>query len=293
MRRAGKLVAVIPVIERPKAVATAADWHVPMLEAVAADAEALDALAVHLLADRRRVTVDFVPAGSPTASAFEAALHQHGFRVRSRPRLESPFVDFADGWDPYVETLSTRKRRELRRRHRRLEEEGRVEFEVSDGSYDLDRRLSEGFAVEGSGWKDSGGTAIMSDRRVERFYREVTCWAANEGMARLAFLKVGGRPIAFDLSFVHGGSEWLLKTGFDPEWSRFSPGSLLRIEALQRAYEEKVVTYEFAGANDAWKLEWTNNTRAVLIIEGFALGPAGAVAMDWSRMKRRIRTAFQ
>jgi CelD/BcsL family acetyltransferase involved in cellulose biosynthesis len=289
VRRGGRLVAVVPVTEGSNAVATAADWHVPMLEAVAADAEALDALAVHLLTDRRRVTIDFVPAGGPTASTFEAALHRRGFRVRSRSRLESPFVDFADGWDRYVETLSTRKRRELRRRRRRLEEEGAVEFVVGDGTHDLDRQLSEGFAVEGSGWKDAQGTAIASDRRVERFYREVTCWAAHEGMARIAFLRVAGEPIAFDLSFVHGGTEWLLKTGFDPAWSRFSPGSLLRAEALRRACDEKVLVYEFAGAAEPWKMEWTASTRPILVIDGFAPGLGGTAAMQMARLKRRSR----
>lgn len=290
VRRGGRLVAVVPVTERAKVVATAADWHVPMLEAVAADAEALDALTVHLLTDRRRVTIDFVPAGGPTASAFEAAFHQHGFRVRYRPRLESPFVDFADGWDPYAETLSTRKWRELRRRRRRLEEEGAVEFAVGDGTHDLDRQLSEGFAVEGSGWKDARGTAIASDRRVERFYREVTCWAAHEGMARIATLRVAGKPIAFDLSFVRGGTEWLLKTGFDPAWSRFSPGSLLRAEALRRACEEKMRVYEFAGAADPWKMEWTTSTRPILVIDGFAPGLSGTATMQAARLQRRVRT---
>jgi CelD/BcsL family acetyltransferase involved in cellulose biosynthesis len=291
-RQAGSLVAVIPVIERRKGIATAADWHVPMLEAVAVDRQALDALAVHLLTGRRSVTVDFVPAGGPTADAFEAAFELLGFRVRSRPRLQSPFVDFSDGWDPYVETLSTRKWREIRRRLRRLEEEGPVDFVVSDGAHDLDRQLSDGFAIEGSGWKDSRGTAITSDRRVERFYREVTCWAANQGMARIAFLQVAGRPVAFDLSFVHGGTEWLLKTGFDPAWSRFSPGSLLRAEALRRACEEKVVSYEFAGSADAWKMEWTTTTREIRILEGFAPGLGGATAMQAARVGRRLRTVL-
>lgn len=289
VRRGGRLAAVVPVTERSKAVATAAGWHVPMLEAVAADREALDALATHLLTDRRRVTIDFVPADGQTAAAFEAAFHRFGFRVRSRPRLESPFVDFADGWDPFVEAVSTRKWRELRRRRRRLEEVGAVEFEVSDGSHDLDRQLSEGFVVEGSGWKNSRGTAIGSDRQAERFYREVTCWASHEGMARVAFLRVDGRPIAFDLSFVHGGTEWLLKTGFDPAWSRFSPGSLLRAEALRRACDEKVLVYEFAGAADPWKLEWATATRPILVIDGFAPGLGGTAEMQVARLKRRGR----
>lgn len=290
VRLDGVLAAVLPIVERRRWVRTAADWHVPMLEAVFDDREALDHLVEHLLAGRRRVTVDFVLRDGATALAFAEGFDRRGFRVRTRTRLASPFVEFGGEWEDYANSLSTKKWRELRRRRRRLAEQGPVEFDVRDGSFDLDRLLSEGFAIEGSGWKTLRGTAIASDRSIERFYRQVSCWAANDGMARVSLLRVGGRPIAFDLSIVHGGVEWLLKTGFDPEWAAYSPGSLLRAEALRTAFEEKVRLYEFAGSAEAWKLEWTAATRDIVVLDGYAPGLGGAVALQVSRVKRRIRT---
>jgi len=289
VRRAGALAAALPVVVGRRSITTAADWHFPEMEAVWSDAEALDELSLALVTGRRRATVDFVPAGSATAAAFVEALGLSGFRLRARPRLVSPFIDFGDGWEAFVDSLSTKKWRELRRRRRRLEEEGEVEFDTSDGQADLDRLLSEGFAVEDSGWKADQGTAIASDRGVERFYREVACWAANEGMARVSFLRVGGKAIAFDLSFVDGGSEWLLKTGFNRAWARYSPGTLLRAEALRTAFDDKVQRYEFAGAAEPWKLEWTSATREILVLDGFAPGVMGAVALQASRVSRRLR----
>ena len=51
---------------------------------------------------------------------------------------------------------------ELRRRRRRLEEEGRFSFEVVDGREQLPVLLDEGFAVEAAGWKGEQDKAISS-----------------------------------------------------------------------------------------------------------------------------------
>lgn len=292
VRRGAALVAALPVIVRARSITTAADWHVPEIEAVWADARALDDLASFFVEGRGRATGDFVPAGGPTAAALLEAFGRAGFRLRARPRLSSPYVDFGDGWDAFADSLSTKKWRELRRRRRRLEEEGEVVFDTGDGATDLDHRLGEGFAVEGSGWKADRGTAVASDRQVGRFYRAVARWAASEGMLRLSFLRVDGRAIAFDLAVVDGEREWLLKTGFDPDWAKFSPGSLLRAEALRTAFDDKVLRYEFAGASEPWKMEWTTATRDILVLDGFAPGIPGALHMHSARVRRRLRTVL-
>ncbi|HKP88939.1 MAG TPA: GNAT family N-acetyltransferase, partial [Thermoleophilaceae bacterium] len=41
--------------------------------------------------------------------------------------------------------------------------------------------------------------------------------AAEQGWLRLAFLRLDGRAIAFDMCLEHGGAFYVLKGGFDPE----------------------------------------------------------------------------
>ena len=292
VRREGRPVAALPMIRRGGGVASAADWHVPILEAAAVDADALDTLARTITAGRRRVIVDFCDAHGATAAAFRRVLTAEGFIVRERVRMCSPYIELAgDGArERFHGSLGGKKRRELRRRLRRLEEEGDVEITIEDGSADLSRLLDEGFAVEGSGWKGAAGTAIRSRPRVDRFYREVARWASGQGWLRLGFLRVDGRAIAFDLSIVAGNTEWLLKTGYSPAWARYAPGSLLRAAAIERAFAQGLASYEFAGSAEPWKLEWTNTCRDIVMIDGFAPTPAGRTLLIGARVARRIRT---
>lgn len=281
--------ALLPMVARGGGLGSAADWHVPVLEAIALDDGAMDELAEAVIDGRRRVTLDFCDPGGATATGFRRALVARGFTIRERVKMHSPFVDLGAGREAFGDGLGAKKLRELGRRRRRLEEEGRVTLAVDDGSTDLDRALTEGFAVEGSGWKAATGTAIRSRPRTERFYRDVAAWAAGEGMLRLAFLRVDGLAIAFDLALVAAGREWLLKTGYSPAWSRYSPGSLLRAAAIDRAFDDGLTAYEFAGGADRWKLEWTGRCRDIGVIDAFAPGAMGDLLRGGSRAARRLR----
>jgi CelD/BcsL family acetyltransferase involved in cellulose biosynthesis len=182
-----------------------------------------------------------------------------------------------DDWDAYQRRFDSKRLREFRRRRRRLEELGEVVVEISDGSQRLDELLADGFRVEAAGWKSRERTAINSRSATRAFYTEVARWAMQRGWLRLAFLRVGGRAIAFDYCFEQGDVHYLVKTGYDPEFLAYGPGMLLRYEMLARAFSMNFRLYDFLGTNEPWKREWTDLHRERIILEWFASTPAGRV----------------
>lgn len=54
---------------------------------------------------------------------------------------------------------------------------------------------------------------------------------------------------------------WLLKIGFDEEFSSCSPGQLLILEALRSAASEGLDGVEFLGTPEPWTRMWTNYVR--------------------------------
>jgi len=295
-----RLVGVLPVVGNRHRIRTPADWHSPWFEAVVADDPSIQALAAALAGTAGpRVTVDFVLAGEGTARAAADALYAAGYRLRPRVRQESPFIAVQGDWQQYQDTLPGRRRSELRRRARRLEEAGKATWEVHEEAKGLPRLLEEALAVETAGWKGAAGTAIASHPAAARFYREVAMWAAERGWLRLAFLRLDGRALAFDLALETQGRHFLLKTGYDPAFNALSPGLLLRRHMLQRAFDLGLASYEFCGEAEPWKLEWAKATRPVLAIEAFAptlggsLARAAARAARWARVhlsRRRGRS---
>jgi CelD/BcsL family acetyltransferase involved in cellulose biosynthesis len=152
-----------------------------------------------------------------------------------------------------------------------------VTFEFSDGGDRLDALLEDGFRIEGSGWKDESGSAIQASPAARRFYAEVARWAASRGWLRLAFLRLDGRPLAFDFCLQDGRSFYALKGGYDVEFRRFGPGTLLTHASLRRAFEDGLASYEFLGTDDSYKLNWTPTTRERVRLQVFSRSLAGRV----------------
>lgn len=279
VRRAGRLAAVLPVERCGAVLRSTSNDESPSFGFLAEDADAARELASLVFqGPDRRISLFLLPAEA--LEVCRSAAEEAGFRSLVRTVGRSPFVDLGGTWARYEEGLHSKLLREMRRRKRRLEEEGLLSFEVEDGTEGRDTLLTEGFQVEGAGWKTERGSSIISRPSAERFYRDIAEWATARGELRLAFLRLDGRPIAFDLSLEDGRSHYLLKTGYHPGFSKFGPGMLIRRYMIARSFTLGLGTYEFLGHDDAWKYEWTDTFRDRYLLRAFA--PSLTGFLDWS-----------
>jgi CelD/BcsL family acetyltransferase involved in cellulose biosynthesis len=177
----------------------------------------------------------------------------------------SPYVRLADDFGAFEGALSKKFVTDLRRRRRALEREGKTTIEVVEERGRVDGLLEEAFRLESSGWKDARGTAIASREDTRGFYTDVARWAADAGLLRLVFLRLDGRPIAFEYAFDDGNSWWFLKGGVDPELKRFAPGKLLAHVLIERACASGLQTFEFLGADEPWKRDWRPEYRELFL----------------------------
>ncbi len=265
-----------------------------MFGAVSTDSESAGSLVRALLGSGRGwLDLSPIDSGDPLVDELQRAAREAGARAISRRVLRSPYVELRGDWDGFQAQLPSRLRTNTARRWRNLSREGTLEVVFADGRDRLDELLGEGFAVEGSGWKDEAGTAIASQPRTERFYRDVASWAAGRGWLRLAFMRLDGRCIAFDFSIAQGGSLYSLKGGFDPAYRRFAPGTLLMREAIARAFAERLATFEFLGADDPHKLAWSETVRERVRLQAFpatVVGRAGLATLAYARpLAKRVR----
>lgn len=268
----GGLRAVLPLQRSRAGLSSPTNWHTPEYCTVAADPEAGRAvLGQALERSGTRLRLDFVDGALARELADVSAERGGGSHIRV---LESsPYLPLAEGWQGHLDRGSLA---ETRRRGRRLAERGEVRLDVRDGTEDLSRLLLEGLAVEASGWKGRQGTAVASSPDTLEFYRAISRWAAEQGLLRLAFLRLDGRPLAFDLAVEHRGAHYLLKTGFDETERPLAPGKQLRLRMLEDCAARGLESYEFLGDAQHWKQEWTSLRRERMQVLAFPPGPAGA-----------------
>ena len=281
--RGDELVGVLPLQDGGGALTAPANWHTPEFGPVAADAEAARALVMEAVRRaRRRVDISFLSRAG-AAAALAAGIGAGEGRILIRTIERSPWVALDGSWEDFEAAMPARRRADLRRRNRRLEEEiGKVEWSTQTGAEGLGPQLAEGFAVEASGWKGERGTAISADPAVRGFYEAVAAWAARTGLLSLWFLRAGGRAVAFAFCIRDAEAHHVLKIGFDPAYSRYAPGMLLTRAMLHDAFVNGLRRYEFLGQDDAYKLVWTDRLHERERLQVFPRGAAGTVdAVAW------------
>jgi CelD/BcsL family acetyltransferase involved in cellulose biosynthesis len=253
----GRLAGVLPLQRSGGVLCSTENEEAPLYGFLAANEMAVKQLSHALFSQGAyRIDLSRLEPSEAVVSLIRATAAAAAHEVLTRSTQKVPYVAIGETtWDAFESGLPRKLRSGLRRRRRRLEEEGRLTLEVFDGRERLDELLEEGFRVEGSGWK--GATSINSDPAKRRFYTEVARWAAEHSWLRLYFLRLDGRTLAFDYCLECNKTLYGLTTGYDPAYSRFSPGKVLRYLMLARAFSEEISTCDF-GMFEPWKREWTN-----------------------------------
>ena len=157
-------------------------------------------------------------APRPAATVFE----------EERAMLASPL----SAQEYFEGSLSTKKRKELRRQHRRLGEEGDFTVERLTDYSNVAEWTREFLELEARGWKGGAGSAMHSDPATRELFRYAIAGSAARGRLERIALRLDGRPIAMLANFLTAPGAFSYKTAFDEDYARFSPGVLLQRENL-------------------------------------------------------------
>ena len=241
------------------------------------------------------LVLDRLPMDSPVVGALRSAYRRRGI-VICRPSVGWPWTALDTSWLQPEQHINSGRRSDLRRARRIADRMGQVTAEVlSPTPKELDPLLEEAFQVEASGWKGRKGTALASDPLRQSFYRRYAAAACEKGILCLGRLRIGGRAAAMQLAVEWGQRFWLLKIGYDEEFARCSPGTLLMLETLRYAAARGLNSYEFLGVVEPWLQVWTRQVRPCVMLRAYpasALGiaalAADAAKFTWRRVRRIV-----
>jgi CelD/BcsL family acetyltransferase involved in cellulose biosynthesis len=204
-------------------------------------------------------------SSSPTVDALSRAYAAKGLLIQRKDSC--PVVKLDESWVEPERRLNPGRRSDFRRARRRAEALGTVTFDfLTPEPASVDELLNQVFAVEAAGWKGRAGTALAVDQARAEFFRTWAPLAASDRSLRIAFMRVGGHPVAVQLAAERGNRLWLLKIGYDEAVARCSPGGLLMLEVLRISAYRKLDCVEFLGRSEPWTKLWATEEREVAAI---------------------------
>lgn len=209
-----------------------------------------------------RLRLRDLPAGAPEWRLRDWAL-EAGHRCGLWVSLRSPYLPLPKTYEAVEKALDGKFRQNLRRRKRRLAEQGEVKYALVDGkdAKALDAALADLFEIEASGWKGRDGTAIAQRPELVGFYTQIARDAARRGALALGMLTLAGKPVAAHLSVVQGKRHFLIKIGYDESLHEHSPGQQMVSEAIRDSCARGLSEFDFLGPCMDWKLDWESQLR--------------------------------
>lgn len=231
----------------------------------AAEDDAPDAAArvlfEHLAADKTWIVLRItdVPPDGQAWRIYRVA-QAAGFPVGAWEGQRSPYLALSTA-APLTLGLRTKFRANLRRRRKRLAEQGEISVERLQGESLSTSDLEACLAMESAGWKGRQGSAAGQSEEARGFHLDLLCTPAYKDMLSLHLLKLSGRPIAFQYGLTSHGVFSLVMTSYDESFAEFSPGQLLTEEVLNDCISRGLREFDFLGCDLPWKMEWTKTVR--------------------------------
>jgi len=152
--------------------------------------------------------------------------------------------------DYYLASVSSKKRKELRRQLNRLNEVGTVAFDRRSDDTDLTQWTEAFLELEAAGWKGAEGSALVQTKATAALFREALAGAAAQGRLERLTMTLDGRPIAMLASFACTPGLFSFKTTYDESLAKFSPGVQLQCENLLTLERPDIAWSDSCAASD-------------------------------------------
>jgi CelD/BcsL family acetyltransferase involved in cellulose biosynthesis len=272
----GCLVAALPLIQRrlynllPVASLPENDWATCgdlLLDMDAPARSALDVMVAELRQHRPSIFwlngVAFESGGWP--ALFQSA-EDAGMTTLCREHYRIGVIDASENWELALSRMNGKHRRNRVRNARMLEQAGGSELRsyATELNGNLESLLESGYAVEDRSWKGHQGTSVLRSPAARAFLAGEARALADNGLLELNFLDLGGQPIAFEYACRAKGTHYLMKIGFDADYSKFGPGQQLVFRVLEQLHTDPQFTqFDFAGPLVEWSRPWITRSYPV------------------------------
>lgn len=197
----------------------------------------------------------------PICTYLSKALQRRGRPFEVRREQPSFYLELAGTFEGYLQRRSGSFRNALKRIERKLMSRGQIEVRSHRDYSNIDQAYDELLSIEGRSWKQVHGTSISSVSRQATFYRRLCSTALLKDWLHLSFLRLDGRPIAYNLGLIVNNTYYYLKTSYDHVERPLSPATLLRARLIEELIGRGVKILDFPGEPYEWERQWTDDVR--------------------------------
>ncbi len=207
------------------------------------------------------ICLDDLPADSITLHPLEKALRGIKAIYDITPGAFSPYFLVEGNWEGYWQSRGKSLRKEVRLKLNRISKVYHLCYSCHRGGGDMGWLMEKVFEIESKSWKYKEGTSILSNPNEMEFFLNLARLANRKGWLHLSMLELDGHPAAYSFDIIYKDNLIGLKTSFNQDFAKFSPGKLMLYYLMKLAFEEGISKVDFGGQAESYKMRWTDRVR--------------------------------
>ncbi len=209
-----------------------------------------------------------VKLNGPFLPALEGGLNNTAWKcVRAGHKTSLHWlIDFPATFDDYMGGFSGKTRSTLRRKVRKFDNQLEGTFQVVSRADEVDEFLAVGEKISRSSYQWNVGQRLNDDEPTRQAFTEL----ARNGSLRCYLLFAKGEPCAFMRGTINNGVYHYDTPGFDPQYEKFSPGTVLLLKAVEDLIGHtdcKVFDFGTGGDTTGYKKTFGNKFYETITLE--------------------------
>jgi CelD/BcsL family acetyltransferase involved in cellulose biosynthesis len=191
----------------------------------------------------------------------------------------APYLPIRTSWDEYFQSrFSSKKRHNLDRQLRLAKQRFDLDLQLYTRREDVERLLPRVFDLHDLRRANLDGRSAFTGPRARAFHLAAGSRLAQRGKVVIATLENKRTPVAAAYCFRDPIRLSYFQTGYDPAFDPASPGTVLLMSLIKRAFEEGLQEFDFLNGDEPYKYTWTDDVRPLYGWRAFPHSVSGVVA---------------
>ncbi len=189
------------------------------------------------IASRRKEWDLLAISSFPEDSAIERSMRQQGLHVRQRRTATYPRIELPASFDEYLESLPRKRRKDLRRHLRRLDD-GELEIRQVSEPAAIGAAIERWRALKLSWWEAKEDAEIHAGQRgptYAEFLRDLMLLMIPAGLAEVWELRHSGQVVGVEVSLLDRRTFYSWQGGYDLAVAQLGPGKVAIGEGIRLA----------------------------------------------------------
>ena len=159
-------------------------------------------------------------------------------------------LDLPSSWDKFLGKLTGKQRHEVRRKLRRLNEAGDINYRLVEDFAQVMDEMETFLTLFGLSRSDK---AAFMTSQMAKYFRSLAETMAKANLLKMYFLDLDGTPAAAVMCFDYNSTIYLYNNGYDGQFSSLSVGLLSKVLTIKDSISKGRKKYDFLKGTEEYK----------------------------------------